>query len=49
MKGPDRYARSLGFKDTGSHIPTVILWPDKRQMLSFLNLEQAVAVSKSWY
>lgn len=49
MKGPDRYARSLGFKDTGAHIPTVILWPDKRQMLSFLNLEEAIEVSRGWY
>ena len=49
MKGPDRFARSLGYAKTGSAIPTVILWPDKRQMLSFLNLEEAVEVSRSWY
>lgn len=49
MKGPDRYARSLGYTDTGSQIPTVILWPDKRKMLSFLNLEDAIEVVKEWY
>jgi len=47
FKGPDRYARSLGFTDTGSAIPVVILWPDKRQMLPFLHLEQAIEVLNS--
>ena len=49
MKGVDRYARGLGYTDTGSQIPTVILWPDKRKMLSFLNLEDAIEVVKEWY
>jgi len=44
FKGPNRYARSLGFTDTGSAMPVVILWPNKRQMLPFMNLEQALEV-----
>ena len=41
FKGPDRYARSLGYTDTGSQMPTVILWPDKRQMWVYQHLEDA--------
>jgi len=44
LKGPDRYARSIGFTDTGASIPTVILYPNKRLMLPFLHLEQAIEV-----
>jgi len=44
MKGPDRYARSLGYTDTGSQIPVVMLWPNERKMLSFLDLDQAIEV-----
>jgi hypothetical protein len=47
MKGPDRYARSLGFRDTGRQMPTVILWPDKRKMLAFMDLEQALEIFKN--
>jgi len=47
MKGPDRYARSLGFRDTGKQMPTVILWPDKRKMLAFMDLEQAIEIFKN--
>ena len=42
MKGPDRYARSLGYTDTGDQIPVVILSHDKRQMLPYFDLEQAL-------
>ncbi len=42
MKGPDRYARSLGYRDTGQQIPIVILHPDERKMMIALDLEQAV-------
>ena len=41
FKAPDRWARSIGFYDTGAFVPTVILYPDKRLMLPFLHLEQA--------
>jgi len=47
MKGPDRYARSMGFADTGKNMPTVILWPDKRKMLSYMDLEQCLEVFDS--
>jgi len=42
LKGPDRFARSLGYTDTGSQIPVVILSPDKRQMLPYFDLDQAL-------
>ena len=42
MKGPDRWARSLGFSDTGQQIPIVILHPNERKMMVALDLEQAV-------
>lgn len=42
MKGPDRYARSLGYSDTGSCTPTVMLWPDKRKMMPFMHLEDVI-------
>lgn len=38
FKKPDRFARQLGFLDTGSQMPSVILYPNKRIMLPFLNL-----------
>jgi hypothetical protein len=47
FKSADRYARSLGFSDTGAYIPTVILFPERRMMIPFLHLEQAAAVMKS--
>ncbi len=47
MKGPDRYARGLGFTDSGDQIPVVILSHDKRQMLPFFSLDQAIDVIKA--
>lgn len=47
MKGPDRYARSMGYIDTGKQMPIIILWPDKRQMLAFMDLEQALEIFKN--
>jgi len=44
IKKPDRYARSLGFKNTGTDLATVILWPDKHQMMAFPDLDHAVDV-----
>uniref|UniRef100_A0A6M3J9S4 Calcineurin-like phosphoesterase n=1 Tax=viral metagenome TaxID=1070528 RepID=A0A6M3J9S4_9ZZZZ len=48
FKGADRYARSIGFTDTGAQIPTVILFPNKRQMLPFLNIGDAVDVMRAF-
>jgi len=44
FKGTDRYARQLGYVDTGAQIPSVIVYPDRRKMLPFLNLADAVTV-----
>ena len=44
FKGTDRYARQLGFVDTGAQVPSVIIYPDRRKMLPFLNLADAVTV-----
>lgn len=44
FKGPDRYARRLGFNHNGSFTPTVILYPDRRRMMPFLHLDDAVTV-----
>lgn len=42
FKGADRFARSIGFTDTGSQIPSVILFPNHRRIVPFLNLEDAI-------
>ena len=47
FKGADRYSRQLGYNDTGSCIPSVILYPDERRMIPFLHLESAAIVHKS--
>lgn len=44
FKGADRYARMLGFVDTGTQIPSVILFPKEKKMLPFLNLKDATTV-----
>ena len=44
FKAPDRYARSLGYVDTGAQVPSVILFPSERKMLPFLSLDDAVLV-----
>lgn len=44
FKGGDRYSRRLGYLECGAHIPSVILYPDERVMLPFLNLEHATRV-----
>jgi hypothetical protein len=43
FKAPDRYAKRMGWMyDTGSHIPTVIFYPERRRMIPFLHLEDAI-------
>ena len=42
MKGPDRWARSIGFTDTGKNMPCVVLWPNVRRMMSFMDLGDCV-------
>lgn len=42
MKGPDRWARSIGFKETGKNMPCVVLWNDTRRMMSFMDLSECV-------
>ena len=44
FKKPDRFARQLGFLDTGSQMPSVILYPNKRVMLPFLNLSDGLEI-----
>jgi hypothetical protein len=44
MKQPDRYGRSLGFISTGSSMPIVLLWPNKRQMQPFQDFNSAVDI-----
>ena len=44
FKGADSFAKKIGFKDTGAFVPTVILMPDERRMIPFLQLEDAVTV-----
>ena len=47
MKGADRWARSVGFTDTGKNMPCVVLWPNKRQMMGFMDLEQCADYMQS--
>ena len=47
MKGADRWARSIGFKDSGKRMPCVVLWPDKRQMMTFMDLDQCADYMES--
>ena len=47
MKGADRWARSVGFTDTGKNMPCVVLWHDKRQMMGFMDLEQCADYMES--
>jgi predicted MPP superfamily phosphohydrolase len=47
FKGADRYSRFLGYKDTGGFIPTVLIFPNKRRMIPFLNLNDAVVVKEA--
>ena len=47
FKGPDSYSRSVGFIETPHCIPSVILYPEKRMMLPFLNLDAAVTTFES--
>ena len=44
FKGVDRYAQQLGFQDTGAQMPSVILYPDRRMMLPFLNLSDGLEI-----
>ena len=47
FKGADRWARSIGYSDLGAFIPTVVLYPDRRLMIPFLHLEQAILFMES--
>ncbi len=42
FKGLDRYARQIGFADGGQQIPTVLLYPDRKEMVGFFDLGEAV-------
>lgn len=42
VKTPDRWTRSIGYSDSGSGLPIIMLWPDKRRMLHFFSIEDAV-------
>ena len=44
IKKADRYARSIGFYDTGDDLATVLFWPNKHQMMAFPNLDMALDV-----
>jgi hypothetical protein len=48
FKGADRYARQLGFTDTGAQVPSIILFPNERKILPFMNLDDAVKVLQSF-
>ncbi len=47
FKGSDRYARMLGFADSGAQVPSVIIFPDKRRIIPFINLDDAIMVLKN--
>lgn len=47
FKRPDRYAREEGFSDSGYEMPGVILFPDKRRMIPFMNLEDGIETLKA--
>ena len=47
FKGSDRWSRSMGYSDAGAYIPTVVLYPDRRLMIPFLHLEQAILFMES--
>ena len=47
MKGADRWTRSVGYTETGRSMPCVVFWPDKRQMMTFMDLEQCVDFMES--
>ena len=47
MKGQDRWTRSIGFSESGRNMPCVVLWPNKRQMMSFMDLYQCVDYMES--
>jgi len=47
FKRPDRFARGIGFSDTGYEMPGVILFPDKRRMIPFMNLEDGIETLKA--
>ena len=47
MKGADRWARSIGFSDSGKRMPCVVLWPNKRQMMTFMDLGQCADYMES--
>ena len=47
MKGADRWARSLGFKDAGRNMPCVVLWHNERRMMAFMDLSQCAEYMES--
>lgn len=47
FKGVDKYSRSIGYNETPHCIPSVILYPDKRKMIPFLNIDDALTVFES--
>ena len=47
MKGADRWTRSVGYKETGRNMPCIVFWPNKRQMMSFMDIEQCADFMES--
>lgn len=48
FKKADRYARSIGYRDTGHQVPCIVLDPTIRKIVPFMNLGDAVRFLRTY-